>query len=720
MKKDKSIFRFVWAIGLILAANGSNLLFGQISIPNTTPITQNFDAMGSSSTASLPANWKMSPAGAAAPTWAAAGNFTAVNQQASSGTPTAGGRYNWGTSATERALGVMTSGSYASPSSIMAFFTNTNASAITDLTISYDLERYRVNTAVASVQFYYSLDGSTWTAATAGDIAAASIPTGANAYNFSPGLTVNVSAFTISGLSIANASSVYLRWNLNTTGSNSQGIGIDNFSLTATFGTPTPVISTSTSSLSSLSYLYGLGPSAEQTFTVSGANLTANISLTAPTDYEISLTTGSGFTNSLSLAPASGTVAATTIYVRLKAGLSVGSYNAELINCTSTGATTKTVSLNGDVTTAGVFINELMVNPSGPNDGSNMPNTSEWVELYNSDTVAVDVSCWFITDGDFAVTFPSVTIIPAGGYLTIASAAGSGLSPDIDWALCGCTSGPASEIGIFTNSGEQLLLYNAAGTLVDAVIWGGGQLPGSMTTSAVGSCSSVSVTLPSAASGSYEDIGTTSDGVSNERDTDGSSTWTQASPNTFGTSNGSVPLPIELLTFTVAAEGSAVLLNWETASEINNDYFTVQRSNDGINYADIAIVDGAGNSKTTNSYSYVDHSPKQGINSYRLRQTDFDGHRHYSNVQLVEITSELPLLLYPNPAAGQVTISNITNENEILSISIYSVMGELVRNYSDKPNNGTMQLSVNELPAGSYFLQIDRTTGKQIVLFLKK
>jgi hypothetical protein len=130
-----------------------------------------------------------------------------------------------------------------------------------------------------------------------------------------------------------------------------------------------------------------------------------------------------------------------------------------------------------------VFINEIMVNPSGTNDGANMPNTAEWIELYNASASPVNIGCWFFTDGDFAVTFPAGTTIPAGGYYTVASASGSGLTPNLNWATCGCTSGPASEVGIFTNSAEQVILYNSSGTIEDAIIWSTGQLPDAMTTS---------------------------------------------------------------------------------------------------------------------------------------------------------------------------------------------------------------------------------------------
>ncbi len=162
--------------------------------------------------------------------------ITTVGAQVSSGSPTTGSTYNWGSTPSERAVGVMTSGSLASPHSLMAHFQNTNASAISQLTIAYNVERYRRNSAAASVQFYYSTNGSAWTAVSAGDVPASSLPTGTSVYGFNPpNLTVPVNAFNITGLNIASGGNIYLRWNLNTTGANSQGIGIDDVSVTASF-----------------------------------------------------------------------------------------------------------------------------------------------------------------------------------------------------------------------------------------------------------------------------------------------------------------------------------------------------------------------------------------------------------------------------------------------------------------------------------------------------
>lgn len=113
----------------------------------------------------------------------------------------------------------------------MAQYVNNTGSTITELAIAFDIERYRINAAAANVTFFTSTDGTTWTAQTAGDSGA--FATGANAYNFTNGTVVNKS-FNLTGLTIGTGAAIYLRWNFDTTGANSQGLGLDNVSLTAT------------------------------------------------------------------------------------------------------------------------------------------------------------------------------------------------------------------------------------------------------------------------------------------------------------------------------------------------------------------------------------------------------------------------------------------------------------------------------------------------------
>ena len=105
----------------------------------------------------------------------------------------------------------------------------------------------------------------------------------------------------------------------------------------------------SSTSLTGFTYEVSNGPSAEQSFSVSGTNLAANILINAPSNYEVSQSSGSGFGSSVSLSPSSGTVALTTIYVRLKESLSPGTYDSENITLTSTGKISKNVSCSGSV-----------------------------------------------------------------------------------------------------------------------------------------------------------------------------------------------------------------------------------------------------------------------------------------------------------------------------------------------------------------------------------
>lgn len=89
------------------------------------------------------------------------------------------------------------------------------------------------------------------------------------------------------------------------------------------------------------------------------------------------------------------------------------------------------------------------------------------------------------------------------------------------------------------------------------------------------------------------------------------------------------PLPIELLSFSVNAGTESVLVSWETATETNNDFFTIERSTDVQNWEILGYVDGAGNSNRPLSYSFTDSRPLDGISYYRLKQTDYDGQYEY-------------------------------------------------------------------------------------------
>lgn len=175
--------------------------------------------------------------------------------------------------------------------------------------------------------------------------------------------------------------------------------------------TSSPNINISPASITGLDYIAGNGPSAEQTFTVSGSNLTNNITLTTPANFEISTTSGSGFGPNVTLTPTSGTVANTTIYTRLAGGLTNGNYTGN-INAISTGAAAQNVAASGTVI-ADVVITEIMYDTPGAND-------LEWIEICNLTGSAQNISNYQIeVNGTTRFTFPAGANIPDTSCITV-------------------------------------------------------------------------------------------------------------------------------------------------------------------------------------------------------------------------------------------------------------------------------------------------------------
>ena len=164
-------------------------------------------------------------------------------------------------------------------------------------------------------------------------------------------------------------------------------------------------------------------------------------------------------------------------------------------------------------------------------------------------------------------------------------------------------------------------------------------------------------------------------------------------------------LPIELLSFNAKPNDSKVETTWITASEINNDFFTVERSADATLFNSIATVQGAGSSHHMRSYEFTDERPLPGISYYRLRQTDFDGSSTYSDVKAVFFES----------AAGFSLELAYRNENELnlvyksispyVLIEIYDVLGKRVYTELAQNYGGRSVLPVN-LNRGAYVVRI--------------
>jgi len=183
---------------------------------------------------------------------------------------------------------------------------------------------------------------------------------------------------------------------------------------------------------------------------------------------------------------------------------------------------------------------------------------------------------------------------------------------------------------------------------------------------------------------------------------------------TIGTLNGSTsPLPIELINFTaIPVNNNYIKIDWQTASEINNDYFIIERSKDLLNWEEIAKIDGAGNSSSPLSYSNTDRNPFLGISYYRLKQTDFNGQFEYSQVRSVNITSSVNLQVFPNPTVSQITI--VGNSSELEKVAIYNTVGQNVTILTQQiENNGTrVVIDITQLSSGIYYIKTETTANK--------
>ena len=174
-------------------------------------------------------------------------------------------------------------------------------------------------------------------------------------------------------------------------------------------------------------------------------------------------------------------------------------------------------------------------------------------------------------------------------------------------------------------------------------------------------------------------------------------------------------LPIVLKTFTAKKESNNVNIDWITATEINNDYFTIERSVDGINFEKIKQIKGAGNSNQQLNYNFTDNNPEEGINYYRLKQTDFDGTYTYSKIQAVnfEDTFKPNFNIYPNPAS---TFVQIKGKNLVgHRVKVYDITGKPVSTFEKlKPFE---KLNISNLQKGMYFITVNNSKP---VKFIKK
>ena len=161
-------------------------------------------------------------------------------------------------------------------------------------------------------------------------------------------------------------------------------------------------------------------------------------------------------------------------------------------------------------------------------------------------------------------------------------------------------------------------------------------------------------------------------------------------------------LPIELITFTGEINKNGNLLHWVTGTEIDNDYFILERSPNAIEFNSIASIDGAGNSSTKQTYLYLDKNPLVGLNYYRLKQIDFNGTYDFSNIIVLNNLLDKHYFIYPNPVIDELFID--LQNSSFINFKIINQKGQLKKTGTLQATNS---INVSDLPSGIYHLIID-------------
>ena len=201
-------------------------------------------------------------------------------------------------------------------------------------------------------------------------------------------------------------------------------------------------------------------------------------------------------------------------------------------------------------------------------------------------------------------------------------------------------------------------------------------------------------------------------GNSNYLEIGGNEVWTAGDGTVTGplTYTSSGPLPIKLVSFEANFNTDKVDLRWITSSEINNDFFTIERSSDLKNWAVVSTIKGAGNSNINIEYFEVDYSPIQGVSYYRLKQTDYDGNFEYFNIVpvKVDLLNEGEMNLFPNPLRrGEELKINLIEIKEDVLIVIRDAKGEEFYSKAEIHSEGNQLIAIpfdNSIPSGLYIV----------------
>jgi hypothetical protein len=172
-------------------------------------------------------------------------------------------------------------------------------------------------------------------------------------------------------------------------------------------------------------------------------------------------------------------------------------------------------------------------------------------------------------------------------------------------------------------------------------------------------------------------------------------------------------LPIALDKFSAKKHATSCLLSFTTATEKNNAYFAIERSNDGRAFTQIGAIKGAGTSLTQQDYTYTDEKPLRGTNFYRLKQVDFDGRFSYSPVVSVVFGKVGNVVLYPTPTTSTMNVRLEEAFQTEANWQVIDLIGRIITEGIFPAEQTDMQIPVGTLSEGNYVLRV--TAGQEVI-----
>lgn len=182
---------------------------------------------------------------------------------------------------------------------------------------------------------------------------------------------------------------------------------------------------------------------------------------------------------------------------------------------------------------------------------------------------------------------------------------------------------------------------------------------------------------------------------------------------------GALALPIELFSFTATCDKQRVVLKWSTATEMNNDYFSIERKMEGFPWQVIGTIAGNGNTTVVHHYSLTDKLPNRKVSIYRLKQTDWNGNFRYSQALAVKNCWEdlgSNLIIYPNPSDGRFELLSNRDTDQPYSYEIFNSQGRKIYEIA----GAQTKFDISGQPPGIYYMNAQLDSKIMNLKFLIK